>query len=368
MGLISKTVKIKWNPRNKKYYEELGYAFTKMSDEFEVKVEDLTKGSNVKVECICDNCDYIFNRSYKTYNKYLKEDNKIYCEKCGNNLIGRKNRCKTRLKNGKSFEQWCVENNRQDVLDRWDYELNGCSPKDISYSTHIKYWFKCNKHVKHKSELKNINNLTGGQEGSIECSQCNSIGQYIIDNYGEEFLWEIWSDKNEISPFEVSCGSEQNFLWNCPDSKHEPFQRDCKNSKKYNFRCPKCVEEREESLIEENTRLYLEGLGYYILTEHNCTIRPVNPKTGRPLPFDNEIILENEKHLIIEVHGRQHYEKGTYSKTEEELKQRKLYDRYKRIKCIQAGYEYLEISYTAFDKEDTYKKMIDNKIREILNK
>ena len=61
MGLISKTVKVRWSRSNKKYYEELGYAFTKMSDEFEVKVEDLTKGSNVKVECICDNCDYIFN-------------------------------------------------------------------------------------------------------------------------------------------------------------------------------------------------------------------------------------------------------------------------------------------------------------------
>ena len=56
MGLISKTVKIKWSPRTKKHYEELGYIYTKIGDEFEVKVEDLTKGSNEKVECFCDNC------------------------------------------------------------------------------------------------------------------------------------------------------------------------------------------------------------------------------------------------------------------------------------------------------------------------
>ena len=31
-------------------------------------------------------------------------------------------------KNKKSFYDWCIENNRQDVLDRWDYELNDCSP------------------------------------------------------------------------------------------------------------------------------------------------------------------------------------------------------------------------------------------------
>ena len=41
MGLIIKTVKIKWNSRIKKHYEELGYVYTKMGEEFEVKIEDL---------------------------------------------------------------------------------------------------------------------------------------------------------------------------------------------------------------------------------------------------------------------------------------------------------------------------------------
>lgn len=368
MGLITKTVKVKWNSRIKKHYEELGYVYTKMGEEFEVKIEDLQKGSHAKVECFCDNCKEQLPWTYKEYNKYVKEDGKTYCNKCAMKLYGTEKYKKTRIKKGKSFEQWCIENDRQDILDRWDYELNGCSPKDVCYGTKRKYWFKCSKHVKHKSELKSINNLTNGQEGSIECNQCSSIGQYIVDNFGEEFLWRVWSSKNEISPFKVSCGSEQKFLWNCPDNKHNSFKRDCKNSKKYDFRCPQCIEEREESLIEEKTRLYLENLGYEVLIEHNCTIRPINPKTNRPLPFDNEIVLENGKHLIIEVHGRQHYEKGTYSKTEEELYQRKLYDRYKRIKCIQTGYYYLELPYTLFDKEETYKKIIDNKIREILEK
>lgn len=87
------------------------------------------------------------------------------------------------------------------------------------------------------------------------------------------------------------------------------------------------------------------------------------------MPFDNEIILENGKHLIIEVHGEQHYFiDGYYTKTKEELHKRQLLDRYKRIKCIQGGYEYLEIPYTAFDKKETYKKLIDNKIKEMVDK
>ena len=87
MGLISKTVIMKWNPSNKKYYEELGYVYTKMGDKFEVKVEDLTKGSNVKVECICDNCSKELPWSYKVYKKCVKEDEKTYCNDCANKII-----------------------------------------------------------------------------------------------------------------------------------------------------------------------------------------------------------------------------------------------------------------------------------------
>ena len=57
---------MKWNPRNKKYYEELGYVFTTYGDEFEVKVEDLAKGSMYKVQCICDNC-LMLNKEREVY-------------------------------------------------------------------------------------------------------------------------------------------------------------------------------------------------------------------------------------------------------------------------------------------------------------
>ena len=373
MGLISKTVKVKWHPRNKDYYEALGYIYTKMGDEFEVKVEDLTKGSKVNIKYICDFCKEVKTTSYQHYNK-CRKGKLYYCFNCGNKIYGVKNSNKTKLSKSKSFYDWCIENNRQDILDRWDCELNDCSPRDISYCAKKKMWFKCNEHPEHKSELKSIQHFTSGQEGSIECKQCNSMGQYIIDNYGEEFLWSVWSDKNIISPFEIAPRSNKKVWWNCPDSKHESFERSCDSSVRYEFRCPDCVKEREESILEEKTKIYLEQLGYEVFTEYYCSLTPINPKTKRPLPFDNEIVLENEKHLIIEVHGEQHYDTHLYEtrynytkdKAKYKLHERKLYDRYKRIKCIQVGYEYLEIPYTAFDKKDSYKKLINNKIKEIV--
>lgn len=354
----------------------------------------------------------------------------------------------------KSFEQWCIKNNRMDVLLRWDYELNNCKPSEVSYSTRNKYYFKCPTHIEHKSKLQSLNSFVNRKNGNITCDECNSIAQYILDNfpnkkleevwdydknedlnpwkikqkanieiwifcqevdyhgsykiycprftegvrcgycsgmkvhkldsigqdiinnYGEDFLWRIWSDKNNKTPFDYSIGSNKICWWNCPDDKHEPFQRDCYKSKAYNYRCPECVKERDESMIEEKTRLYLEELGYEVFTEFKCSIKVKNPKTNHYLPFDNEIILENGKHLIIEVHGVQHYDSHFYKTmnkcTKEEaemiLNQRKALDKYKKEQCIQFGYEYLELPYWSFKNEKQFKKLIDNKISDIVDK
>lgn len=32
----------------------------------------------------------------------------------------------------KTFYDWCIENDRQDLLDRFDVEINKCTAKDVS--------------------------------------------------------------------------------------------------------------------------------------------------------------------------------------------------------------------------------------------
>ena len=53
---------------------------------------------------------------------------------------------------------------------------------------------------------------------------------------------------------------------------------------------------------------------------------------------------------------------------EYELYYQKLKDRYKKIKAIQQGYFYLEIPYWTDDKDETWKQLINNKLKEILYK
>lgn len=91
--LVTKYVEMKWNSKNKKYYESLGYKYTKMKDSFMIKTEDLCKGSNIEVEVQCDYCGKIFKvqwyhrvSSIKNINKDCCSDKKCTGEKAGDVL------------------------------------------------------------------------------------------------------------------------------------------------------------------------------------------------------------------------------------------------------------------------------------------
>ncbi len=450
MGLISETVEITWQTPTSTHYKNLGYQFTQYGDVFEVKVEHLPSGSNVFIEVKCDgdNCEnpYLKPMKWHNYKKSVKEDGKYYCQKCAMKLYGGKNLSKVLfLKHGKSFEQWCIENNRQDILDRWDYELNDCDPSEIAFGTNKKYYFKCPKEI-HKSELKNIINFISGQEGSMNCNQCNSFAQWGIDNICEDFLekyWDyelnkninpwklnygvrtkkiwlkcqltdyhesyrvspnsftnmnsrcpyctnkkvhpldslgklledkgllhLWSNKNKKSPYKYAPYSNEEVWWKCPNNKHEDYYRKISNSNIFTFNCPECIQERDESFLQEKVRLYLEQLDCKLFHEYKCTLKCINPKTNYLLPYDNEIIINN-CHLIIEVHGMQHYSITNFhilsankfnTIPQYELEYIQYKDKIKKDYVLYRGYSYLEIPYWTDDKKETWKKLIDDKI------
>ena len=392
MGLITKTVKVKL-ANNYKYYEDLGYEIPKhknkkgeyrlnLGEFIEVKVEDLPKNSNYIVDCKCDGCGKNLVWVYSDYNAQVKEEGKTYCLKCSKNLFGKKKELETRIKKNGSIAQYILDNfPNKDIYDVWDKEKNGdLNPWEVPQRTSKrKIWIKCQKKDYHDSYSIRCCDFTHG----VGCPYCSrkgnkihpkdSLGQHIIDNYGKEFLWSIWSDKNEKSPFEYAPKSKKKVWWRCKNNKHEDYQRDCDMSLHLDFRCPRCVRENKTSMIEEKNKKYLEEIGYNVLTEYDCTIKPINPKTKMPMPYDNEILLYNGKHLIIEVHGEQHYDGRLHKLThksksaDELLRYQQVKDRYKKAYAEQCGYEYLEIPYTAFDKKETYKQMIDEKIEEILH-
>lgn len=135
-----------------------------------------------------------------------------------------------------SFEQWCIDNNHQDYLDLWDYELNNKKPSEVAKSTHDKYYFKCPKSI-HPSEKKILGNIVFQK---LTCVGCNSFGQYLLDEYGEEGINDYWSKENNISPFDISFSSTKKVLIKCDRCEnHPPYKITCANFVNGN-RCPVC--------------------------------------------------------------------------------------------------------------------------------
>lgn len=114
--LITEIAKMNWHPGNKKWYESKGYIFTKLKDEFEIKVEDLPNGSNVKIEIKCDLCGKIIPREYYRYiSQREKSLTKIdVCKECGHekmklNTIEKLNQ---NLLNKEDSGYWTLKENR----------------------------------------------------------------------------------------------------------------------------------------------------------------------------------------------------------------------------------------------------------------
>lgn len=415
---------MKWNGKNKSWYVNKGYSFTKLQDLFLVKVEDLTAKAKALVQVKCDNCGKILeNVKWTAYKKCVHEDGKYYCRDCGTKLFGKEKGLITKLldsesfydwcyrslnkeqadeimkrwdyelnkrtpkdvfygtgkkyyfkcsrdihpselhnihsfsskknslkcKQCNSFYQWCIDHNKQDVLDRWDYELNNCSPKDVTYSSmgvnKKGYWFKCPRNL-HPSELKNIHSFVSGYNGTMDCNKCNSLGQYIIDNYGQEFLHKVWSKKNKKSYFEYSYGSNQYAWFKCLDGKHKDFYRIINDVYSREFRCPECQYSKGEKRIEE--WLILNGFikttteEYILSTKNNKLIE--NKYYIPQKEFDGLLGLGNgnlsydfylPKHnILIEYQGEQHekYIKGLH-KSKKDFEKQQEHDKRKAEYC-----------------------------------
>lgn len=79
--ILDKHVEITWSNRNKSWYEDKGYIWTKNKDVFLARVDDLMPNANVKVLVKCDYCDKKFKRDFSD------ATGTIACKECAGNII-----------------------------------------------------------------------------------------------------------------------------------------------------------------------------------------------------------------------------------------------------------------------------------------
>lgn len=260
----------------------------------------------------------------------------------------------------------------------WDWEKNkDLNPWNILKSSNTKVFLFCQNNREHGSQYVKCNSFYNSKR--VPCSKCNVRGNskpikkeslgYLLP---EAFLY--WSDNNTIDPYEVTIKSHKVVKWKCGSNIHQDFDRVISESVRYNFRCPACVSLEKSSILQQKTVNYITQLGYSVLHEYECNLKPPSPTNYNNiiLPYDNEI---SSLKLIIEVMGAQHYTvrswhtsiaKRNHTTPEYELQQQQKRDEYKKQYALSNGYSYLALPYYDFD-DDTYKIKIDNKIKEITN-
>ena len=274
---------------------------------------------------------------------------------------------KYRCRKCNSFAQWCIDNNETDLLSRWDIEKNKVSAWDVTFSSGKKYYFKCPRSL-HESEPKILFNIIR-QEGTKKCRQCNSFKQILIDRFGLKYFDTVWSDKNEINPYDLTRRCDKKVWLNCAENANHPaFLMSCANYSK-GERCPICRVENTTSRLQNKVMDYINSKKKYtLLHEDKCNLSPINPKTNMPLRYDNEIV---ELKIIIEVMGVQHYEPSYFNQLgsskygitlEEYFKYSQWKDEFKKQFVLDNGYFYLEIPYWTEETEE-YKELIDDAIR-----
>jgi len=430
------------------------------------------------------------------------------------------------MKNSQNFYEWCISNNRKDLLDRWNYALNDCSPQDVTYASSQKFYFNCDKHINHSPTFVRLASLTSAGQ-NVKCSECNSFAQWVLDNYSQEYLcriwnvelnamspwkvsakahydiylncdkveyhrgykttaarftsgqkvcgfchglqvhpldsfavfgkntygdeflnqywdydknnvnpyeitragstmvwlkcqekpyhgsylvrasdfslgkskcpycrslkvhyvdsvgykypmmFDLWSDKNKLTPYDYPLQSAKKIWLKCSSGVHKDYQKQIRDAVNAGFHCPQCANLRKESYLEEAVRTYISDKYTYRLEhEFACSVVAINPDTGRKLPYDNEIFLSNNIHLMIEVHGKQHFmithltvlsAKQKNISAEEVFRQQQKRDKIKKdyIDSL-PNYFFLEIPYSSY-MDESYKSLIDNKIQEILS-
>jgi len=288
--LLTKKVILKWNIKNKEWYINKGYKFTKMKDTFEVFVEDLSDGSHVSVDIQCDGCGKLIKGEvWKNYKLHVRKNNKYYCNKCAKNGD----------KKSLSFEEWCYEflskEEADRLLSRWDYKLNLTddgiilNPRDISHGADVKYWFKCLNNPNHKSEQKSIHSCVCG-EGTFDCFQCKSISATHPE------LTLFLKDKEDALKY--TARSSKKIQMKCPNCGYEkilsPYVLFSSG-----FGCPKCSD--GVSYPEKFTFNFLEQI---IGNNFIVQLSKSNLKWCKNYKYDFYIPLIN---CIIETHGMQHY-------------------------------------------------------------
>lgn len=154
----------------------------------------------------------------------------------------------------KSFEDRCIEEDRQDLLDLWDYDKNKMTPSDVNSHSKERYWIKCPRGI-HESFQHRIDGYID-RNITVHCKECEGFGQWLIDNYGNDYYEKIAALNPDINIMGLRLGEQKRKIkMICPDDESHIFERIPKAFQR--TECPYCGGHTNGNYVKKE-----ESLGY----------------------------------------------------------------------------------------------------------
>ena len=193
-----------------------------------IKPSEVLPGSHKKFWFKCNKC----GNSYESV-LYSRKDHA--CPYCSNNKL---------LPGFNDLETWCKLNNRDDILNIWDYDKNFIDPSNINPHSHDKFWFKCRHGHSYKA---NLNNKT--KKVPRGCPICankqvltgyNDLETWVKNHPDYQFILDEWDyKKNTLKPSEILPGTHKKIWFKCKNN-HSFLQRLYSRTCSIPIFCPYC--------------------------------------------------------------------------------------------------------------------------------
>ena len=272
-------------------YKELD--FERNTREFpNINLENISYGSGIKLYWICPDCK---NSYYTSVHSRTNMGSKCpYCSDPPKKL----------LKGFNDLESWCVKNNRQDILDDWNYEKNKINPDEVFSHSNSQYYFKC----KHGHEWRT--SLCNKVRKNNRCPFCsnnsfkkgyNDFKTFCKEN-NLEYLLDEWDyDKNTKNPEDIFINNRDKYYWKCSKCSNSWTATTSQRINNNTF-CPFCNHQKSSPELTI-TEILKENTNYSIIS---------GSRIGR---FEMDIYV-SELQEVLEYDG-EHWHNSEESKVRE---------------------------------------------------
>ena len=321
-----------YNEKHAKVVEQRGdnyqYIGSYRSNEATIDGRNIGKHGRPYVRIKCPYCSEESDIAYDSFKFGAK------CSKC----------CK---KYENSFAYHIQMELKESLNKYWDWEKNTVNPYHIyKCSGKFKVWIKCDKRDYHESYEVICKDFHDGSR----CPYCNPFASHKIhpkDSFGYLYPEKAkqWSDKNNISPFEVAPKTGNKYWFKCEKCNDE-FRKDLHHLNRHdsvkNILCDKC-----------NVKSKLENKCKYIFDKYNVTYE--SQKIFKNLKGTRNGLLSYDFYLpdynmLLECQGEQHehFCKGMHE-NKSDFKRQQEHDRRKFNYALEHNYIPMEIWYWDYD-------------------